>query len=89
VSPAPSVTAAAAAAVPLPDGVGAGAGSGVVVAPGATDGVAGVSKACGPAAWATVSSGFTPRPTSTPHRKITTDTSVVAIPRKTSCLPFS
>ena len=59
------------------------------MAPGATGLLTGVSNACGPAAWATVSSGFTPRPTSTPQRKITTDTSVVAIPRKTSCLPFS
>jgi len=61
----------------------------VAIAPGATELVSGVSNGCGPAAWATMSIGLTPRPTSTPHRKITTDTSVVAIPRKTSCLPFS
>ena len=31
----------------------------------------------------------TPRPTSTPHRKITTDTTVTAMNRKTSCLPLN
>ena len=29
------------------------------------------------------------RPTSTPHRKITTDTTVAAMKRNTNCLPFS
>jgi hypothetical protein len=31
----------------------------------------------------------TPRPTSTPQRKITTDTTVAAMNRNTSCFPFS
>ena len=31
----------------------------------------------------------TPRPTITPHKKITTATTVEAMKRKTSCLPFS
>ena len=31
----------------------------------------------------------TPRPTSTPHRKITTETTVAAMNRKTSCFPLS
>ena len=31
----------------------------------------------------------TPRPTSTPNRKITTNTTVTAMNRKISCLPFS
>jgi len=31
----------------------------------------------------------TPRPTSTPHRKMTTDTTVAAMNTNTSCLPFS
>jgi hypothetical protein len=31
----------------------------------------------------------TPRPTSTPHRKMTTDTTVVAMKRNTSCFPLS
>jgi hypothetical protein len=31
----------------------------------------------------------TPRPTMTPHRKITTATTVEAMKRKTSCFPFS
>ena len=33
--------------------------------------------------------GRTPRPTSTPQRKITTDTTVAAMNRKNSCFPFS
>src|SRR5262249_32942944 len=32
---------------------------------------------------------LTPRPTSTPQRKMTTDTTVAAMNRNTSCLPFS
>src|SRR5689334_23081589 len=38
---------------------------------------------------ATVRSARTPRPTRTPHRKITTETTVAAMNRNTSCLPFS
>ena len=34
-------------------------------------------------------SARTPRPTSTPHRKITTDTTVAAMNKNTNCLPFS
>ena len=34
-------------------------------------------------------SALTPRPTSTPHRKMTTDTTVAAMNRNTNCLPFS
>ena len=34
-------------------------------------------------------SALTPRPTRTPHRKITTDTTVAAMKRNTSCFPFS
>src|SRR6202011_4368942 len=34
-------------------------------------------------------SARTPRPTRTPHKKITTDTTVAAMKRNTSCLPFS
>jgi len=37
----------------------------------------------------TTRSRWTPRPTSTPHRKITTDNKVAAMNTKTSCLPFS
>ena len=33
--------------------------------------------------------GLTPRPTSTPHKKMTTDKTVAAMNRNTSCLPFS
>jgi hypothetical protein len=33
--------------------------------------------------------GLTPRPTITPHKKITTETTVAAMKRNTSCLPFS
>ena len=34
-------------------------------------------------------SSRTPRPTSTPHRKMTTDTAVVTMNRNTSCFPLS
>src|SRR5262249_6146847 len=36
-----------------------------------------------------VRSARTPRPTRTPHRKITTDTTVAAMNRNTSCFPFN
>ena len=38
---------------------------------------------------ATADRSGTPRPTITPHRKMTTDTTVAAMNRKTSCFPFS
>jgi hypothetical protein len=36
-----------------------------------------------------VTSARTPRPTRTPQRKITTDTTTTAMKRKKSCFPFS
>ena len=56
----------------------------------ASDGVSAVGdwvrdSACASA----VRSTRTPRPTRTPHRKITTETTVAAMNRNTSCFPFS
>jgi hypothetical protein len=74
----------AAALFPLAaaEAAGFGAGAGDVVG-GSTTGVS------AEAASATVSTGRTPRPTRTPHRKMTIDTTVVAMHKKTSCLPLS
>src|SRR5262249_34048968 len=49
----------------------------------------GVSATVAEAASAMVSTGLTPRPTSTPHRKMTIETTVVAMHKKTSCFPLS
>jgi len=60
-------------------------------------GVAAAGTACGAgsieavveSAGAAARSALTPRPTRTPHRKMTTDTTVAAMNRNTSCLPLS
>src|SRR5262249_6541534 len=66
-----------------PAGAGAGAAAGCcgVVAKASVAVLAATSTAA--------RSARTPRPTSTPHRKITTETTVAAMNRKTNCFPFS
>src|SRR5262245_18980363 len=51
--------------------------------------ISGTGASLSAATWAKLRSARTPRPTRTPHRKITTDTTVAAMKRNTNCLPFS
>jgi hypothetical protein len=70
---------------------GAGAGSDVTAgfAPVASKGAIGSMAVSVFAAIASVWGWRTPRPTITPQRKMTTDTTVAAMNMKTSCFPFS
>ena len=75
---------------PLDDVTGGGAGAPVFRDSGTVREVPpSVSTASGASPSSRAVCTRTPRPTMTPHKKITTATTVEAMKRKTSCLPFS